>query len=155
MNPIQHNNLIVQKSPIHGFGVFADKDFAKGEIIEECYAILSDGRDRVLFNYYFGANGKYATLTGFGFIYNHSEQPNASYYYDELSQMVIFTALQDIKKNEEIFISYGKSWFSMRKMPINKMSLWKKLFRITNTALLRAGITLGTLAVLMHLLSAL
>ncbi len=58
--------IVVKKSTVHGYGVFALKDFRKGEKIEECYFILSKGGDKVLEDFYFDAKGKYAIFTGFG-----------------------------------------------------------------------------------------
>ncbi len=147
--------MIVKKSPIHGYGVFAGKDFTQDEIIEECYTILSEGKDKTLFDYYFGANDKCATLTGFGFIYNHADLPNASYYYDELTQTVVFKARHDIKKEDEIFISYGKNWFAMRNMTVKKMPLWKKLLRFRSKPIFKASIVVGAYIILIHVLNAL
>ena len=77
MTELINQNLIIKKSPVHGYGVFAGKCFAEKEVIEECYTILSEkeNKDRALYNYYFGVNDKTAILTGFGFVYNHARHP--------------------------------------------------------------------------------
>lgn len=121
-----HNNLIVKKSPMHGYGVFAGKTIKKGEIIEECYIIITKGRDKALEDYYFDAKGKDALLTGYGIIYNHSDNDNADYKLNIKRRLATFTAIRTIKKGEEIFISYGDDWFSDRGMK-DKSILPKKV----------------------------
>jgi SET domain-containing protein len=114
------NKIIVKKSSTHGYGVFAAKAFKKGEIIEECYIIISRGGDRKLEDYYFDVNGKYGLFTGFGIIYNHSDNPNADYHINAKRKLTTFKANRAIKKGEEIFISYGEEWFSSRNMKEKK-----------------------------------
>jgi SET domain-containing protein len=110
------NKIIVKKSKLHGYGVFAAKNFRKGEKIEACYFILSRGGDKVLEDYYFDANRKDALLTGFGSIYNHSNEPNAIYTLNVTKRIATFKAARAIRKGEEIFISYGEEWFKDRRM---------------------------------------
>lgn len=109
-----HNSLIVKKSPMHGYGVFAGKDIKKGEIIEECYIILTKGKDKALEDYYFDAKGKDALLTGYGIIYNHCDDDNAEYTLNLKRKLATFKAIKPIKKGQEIFVSYGDDWFSSR-----------------------------------------
>lgn len=108
------NKIYVKKSSLHGYGVFAGKNFKKGEKIEECYAIISKGGDKTLEDYYFDADGKYALLTGFGSIYNHSDDPNSDHDINIKKRKATMVANQKIAKDEEIFISYGEEWFSTR-----------------------------------------
>jgi uncharacterized protein len=110
-----HGKIFVQKSSLHGYGVFAGKRFKKGEMIEECYMVISRGGDRGLEDYYFDAKGKYSLMTGYGIIYNHSEDPNADYVMNLKSRVCKIKADRTIKKGEEIFISYGDQWFKDRK----------------------------------------
>lgn len=108
------NKLIVKKSPTHGYGVFAGKTIKKGEKIEECYIIISRGGDKKLEDFYFDIKGKYGIFTGFGIIYNHSEDPNADYSINVNKRLVTFKAKRTIPKGQEIFITYGDKWFSSR-----------------------------------------
>lgn len=110
------NKIYVKKSPTHGYGVFAGKKIRKGEIIEQCYAIITKGKDRGLEDYYFDANGKYAVLTGYGVIYNHSDDNNADHDINLKTRIATITANSSIKKNEEILVSYGDEWFDSRGM---------------------------------------
>ncbi|GAB68980.1 SET domain containing protein [Plasmodium cynomolgi strain B] len=69
---------------------------------------------------------------GYGILYNHSDLPNAFVHIVSLreekekksdkdekndtitsDQIMIFRAQRDIQKNEEIFISYGHSWWKV------------------------------------------
>ncbi len=106
--------IVVKKSKLHGYGVYAEKTFKKGEKIEECYMIVSKGGDKVLEDFYFDAKGKYAIFTGFGVIYNHSEEPNGDYHINIKKRLATIKAMRTIKKGEEIFLSYGDEWFSSR-----------------------------------------
>lgn len=108
------NNVYVKQSPTHGFGVFAGKKLRKGELLEECYMIITKGGDKTLDDYYFEAKKKYAVFTGYGSIYNHSDEPNADYILNLKTSIVTIRADRTIQKGDEIFITYGEDWFSSR-----------------------------------------
>ena len=108
------NKVVVKLSPTHGYGVFAEKTIKKGEIIEECYVLISRGGDKKLEDYYFDVNGKNGIFTGFGVIYNHSDDENADYTIYEKRKLAVIKANRTIKKGEEIFVSYGDKWFTSR-----------------------------------------
>ncbi|MFA7662615.1 MAG: SET domain-containing protein [Patescibacteria group bacterium] len=115
----------VKKSKIHGLGVFALEDIAKGTVIEVCYMIPFPKKDIALIkktflnNYYFEwLNGGGAVALGNGSIYNHSYEPNAEYLGNEKKNITKFVAIKPIKKGQEIFTSYNgdakrkeKVWF--------------------------------------------
>lgn len=111
---LYQNKLIVKRSTTHGYGVYSRKTIRKGEKIEECYIIISKGGDKTLDDFYFDAKGKCAVFTGFGSIYNHSEEPNADYTININRRIATIKADRTIKKGEEIFVSYGDKWFSSR-----------------------------------------
>lgn len=111
------NKIYVKKSAMHGYGVFAGKKIKKGEKIEQCYIIISKGGDKILDDFYFevkSKRGKYAIFTGFGSIYNHSDEPNADYLINPHRRLVSIIADRTIHPHEEILISYGDEWFSSR-----------------------------------------
>lgn len=120
------NKLIVKKSSLHGYGVFAGKRIRKNEIIEECYMILTKGKDKGLEDYYFDATGKDGVLLGFGSIYNHSEDPNADYRIYTKKRLAVIKAERTIAKGEEIFITYGDEWFSDRGFKAKQKKTKKK-----------------------------
>jgi SET domain-containing protein len=115
---LHRSKLIVKKSDIHGFGVFAGKNFRKGDIIEECYFILSDCEDDILMDYIFDVNGRSGLVLGYGSMYNHSEYPNADYKFNRKRKVATFVASKSIKKGQEIFVSYGDDWFSSREIKL-------------------------------------
>lgn len=96
-------------------GVFAVENIKKGEIIEVCPLItvpksdMSNLTESILVTYffYFGKN-KLAMVLGFGSLYNHSYEPNSKYEINEKERVITFSALRDIKKNEEITFNYSR-----------------------------------------------
>lgn len=102
-----------------GNGVFATRDFQKGEPIETCPVIpipeklrLSNKDNEVLdyLEYWFfewneDKKGD-AMVLGYGMIYNHSDSPNANYKVDLKNNTVSFFANQPIPSGSEIFIDY-------------------------------------------------
>ncbi len=120
------SKIQIQKSTTHGYGVFARKNFRKGEKIEECYIIVSRGGDRGLEDFYFDIKGKYGIFTGFGIIYNHSEDPNADYFINVKRRLATIKAARKIRKGEEIFVSYGDDWFSSRGLKSKNIAKAKK-----------------------------
>src|SRR4029079_9305482 len=104
--PLYQNKIYVKKSKTHGYGVFAGKNIKKGEVIEQCYIIISRrGFDKALEDYYFDVNGKYGVFFGYGCIYNHSDDQNADYRFATKRKVATFKANRSIKKDEEILIS--------------------------------------------------
>jgi uncharacterized protein len=112
---LYQNKIVVKKSRTHGYGVFTKKKIKKGEIIEQCYFLMSRrGGDKALEDYYFDARGKYATFLGYGSIYNHANEPNADYTININKRIATIKASKAIPKGKEIFVSYGKAWFKSR-----------------------------------------
>ena len=113
---IQHK-VYVKKSKLHGYGVFAAQNIKKNETIEECYMYVGDGKDLKYEDYYFDVRyNRFSMLSGCGCIYNHSDNHNADYDFDVKKKLFTFYALEPIKKDQEILVSYGEEWFSSRKM---------------------------------------
>lgn len=125
------SDLVVKKSPIHGYGVFANHEIPEGSIIEESYTLSVNDRETDLQDYYFAGDTLGLLALGFGGIYNHSHDPNALYEYEPEYRIMVFRAKRPIKKGEEIFIYYGEGWFSSRNVKAKTPSLWfryRKLF---------------------------
>jgi len=108
-------------------GVFARCDIKKGEIIETCPVILVPIHDMsnlsesilVTYFFYFGKNKeRLAIALGFGSIYNHSYEPNATYKIKLREKTIEFSTLKDIKKNMEITVNYNFG------NPKDKSPLW-------------------------------
>lgn len=111
-----------------GRGVFASNNIKKGEIIESCPVIetpIDDYKkikDTMLRNYDFiwGPKGHHqiAICLGFGSLYNHSYEPNATYSKKVESKLINFQALENIKAGEEITVNYNYG------NPKDKNKLW-------------------------------
>jgi SET domain-containing protein len=108
--------IYVDKSPVHGWGVFAKEIITQGEIIEECPILtlpISPGEVTPLlidyrFNWPSGTEWVEQVLSlGFGSLYNHSENPNAYWISDLDKKTFKFIATKRIEPNEEIFVWYG------------------------------------------------
>jgi len=111
-----NDKVIVKKSPIGGYGVFARKSFEKGDLIEECLCVVRHNDDwgTALEDYLFSRGSMSAMALGFGAIFNHSKEPNAKHELTAgLRRMRIF-AIKSIKQGEEITISYGDDYWSSR-----------------------------------------
>lgn len=102
---------------INSRGVFANKNFYKNDIIEICPCIKINAlydQELPLEDYIFKLNNKYS-IVGFGYcsLYNHSETPNAIWNIINENQISI-QILKDIKKDEEIMVSYGNEYWEKR-----------------------------------------
>jgi uncharacterized protein len=112
-----------------GRGVFAAVDIRKDELVERCPVIMIQEENVALIeqsellNYYFlwgDINEKGALCLGFGSLYNHSYEPNATYVKNLKEQTIDFVAIKGIGKDEEITVNYNDG------DPNNKRPLWIK-----------------------------
>jgi SET domain-containing protein len=119
----------IKKTKNAGLGVFATRDYQKGDTVEECRIIEISPKDRKiidktdLYNYYFswGKNlDKAAIALGNVSLYNHSYKPNAKYIKDFDNNKLLFLAHTDIQNGDEIRVNYNEDpssliplWFSV------------------------------------------
>lgn len=108
--------IYVDKSPIHGWGVFAKYTIEEGEILEECPVLtlpMQKGEvSSLMIDYRFNwpaSNEWEEQVIGLGFasLYNHSNTPNAYWISDTDKKTFKFIASRQIQPNEEIFVWYG------------------------------------------------
>ena len=143
--PVPHdpNSKGVRMSVVagHGRGMFAARNFLKGELIERAPIIPIDEKKwpnaakTILSDYAFdwGVKDEHAAIAlGYISIYNHSYSPNAQLeqMLDELMMEII--AIKDIHTGEEITINYNGDpekqdplWFTQRaskRLPTRKKS---------------------------------
>ena len=117
------------KIPNSGKGVFASAEIRKGEIIEIAPILILEFTDFIdtkwnkLFEYYFWMDDYVALALGFGSLYNHAKDANAKYELNREIEIITFTALKNIKKDEEILFNYKGSttskaplWFERKKV---------------------------------------
>ena len=105
--------------PNGGGGVFAEKDFKKGEVIEVC-PLLTDYKKNFekskIKDYTFKSKFKpdqEVIVFGMCSMYNHSDKFNVLHNQD--TENMIFTAARDIKKGEELYVNYGNDYWNSRK----------------------------------------
>ncbi|ABU44276.1 hypothetical protein AR158_C731L [Paramecium bursaria Chlorella virus AR158] len=111
-----NDRVVIKKSPLGGYGVFAKKSFDKGDLIEECLCIVRHNDDWgiALEDYLFSRKNMSAMPLGFGAIFNHGKDPNARHELTSgLKQMRVF-AIKSIIPGEEIKISYGDDYWKSR-----------------------------------------
>lgn len=108
------SDSLVKRSKVAGYGVFASRPLAEGEIIEQARVIpiLKGEIGSCLQTYLFHWDEQHHAISlGFGSLYNHSQTPNVSYKADYDHNLIVFKARRPIDLGEELFISYGKNWF--------------------------------------------
>lgn len=108
--------IYVDKSPVHGWGVFAKIDIEENEIIEECPVLtlpISKGEvTSLLIDYRFNwpqGNDFEEQVVGLGYasLYNHNNNANAFWISDTNKKTFKFISNRKILAGEEIFIWYG------------------------------------------------
>ena len=102
-------DLIVKKSNIHGMGVFANRDFRKGEIVIK-YNLKHltkeefDSLPKIEKHFTSFQEGKYWLFSSPERYVNHSCEPNVNPNFKERGDF----AIRNIKKGEEIATDYRK-----------------------------------------------
>ena len=124
---IRTPRLSVGASPLGGRGVFAERPYAPGEVIELAPVLLVPGGQRhllaqtMLSDYAFqwedDPNGVMAIGLGFASLYNHSYRPNAKYVKNIEENLIQFEALHSIQPGEEILVNYHGD-------PADKTPVW-------------------------------
>ena len=110
-------NLVIASSEVHRWGVFAHKDIAKHDVLQEspyCTFTMKELRKKadVVVRYTYDSSdneGTSGVVLGFGFaaLYNHSSNNNAAYELDTVNEVMRHYATEDIPAGSEIFIDYG------------------------------------------------
>jgi SET domain-containing protein len=116
--------LIVSNTNLKGRGVFAQKRFLKGEIVERSPVVVIPAEQvqfldqTILGNYYYDWEDKAAAIAlGLASLLNHSYDPN-TYYVKKFSEgEVELIAYRDIEAGEEITANYNGS-------PNDKSPIW-------------------------------
>lgn len=114
---IHNDNVYVKKSHIHGFGVFAAKDIKAGDIIETAPIVIEKiyNISSVMLDYVFKVDYEHvAHGYGYSSFYNDSQNPHAYFKIDRDRRLIMIIASKDIAKDQEIYMSYGSSYWTTR-----------------------------------------
>jgi uncharacterized protein len=128
---LSSQRISLNKSSVHGLGVFATKDFKEGDLIERCPMVKLGWRskyvnDPVLLEYLYMQpkcdcsdctnHGHIMWMVlGYGMMYNHQDIPNTQWRFHYEDSYADVVATKDIKSGEEIFVTYGNHYFKNRK----------------------------------------
>lgn len=121
----------IKRTSSKGLGVFALKDFKEGEIVESCPVLIFDTKGRKNLEktslshyiYPWKSTRGAALVFGYGSIYNHSYSPNADWKQNFRTKSMVYRAIKNIKKGEEITVNYNGEpdeqtpidWFEVKK----------------------------------------
>jgi hypothetical protein len=113
VSPIPRASVLVDRSPVHGAGVFATRAYAVDAVIERCPLLIVPPEQApaisssVFGDYVYEWEGGYALALGFGSLYNHAPISNARYEMDYDTEEIHIVAERPILRGEEIFINYN------------------------------------------------
>lgn len=126
------SKIQVQRSKLHGYGVFAVDDIQADELIEESRMLRTGLRanyshDTVLRDYFWGIqkcdceeckNHGFVQFIGLGnlSLYNHSDTPNTRQKIEFHNERMTIHAREFIPKGSEIFVNYGPKYWFWRKL---------------------------------------
>ena len=127
LSPPRDVYLAPSHIPNAGRGVFANRNFTTNECIEISPIIrlerddpaIADSHSMVPHFVFTFTEGYEGFALGYGSLYNHSYDPNMLYTKDAAQQAVVFTARRDIRKGEELTITYNNSDPSDTSTPMN------------------------------------
>lgn len=107
-----------------GFGVYALDDIKDNQTVEECPCLeipIEDVKGSIMMDIlYKYSDDIYVLAMGNGAVYNHRNQPNARWEYNSDKKLLTIAATRTIKSGEEIFINYGREYFSSRNINMKK-----------------------------------
>ena len=104
--------IVIRKSNLHEWGVFATEDIEPMEILEETpYFVVWDEEYKAasyITTYSYGMRDDMSAIPlGAAGLYNHSETPNAESNFNEYHRYITHFASKKINAGEEICIDYG------------------------------------------------
>jgi SET domain-containing protein len=95
-----------KKSPVHGWGLFADEFIPPNIIIEECSYVKVEFIPSPLSAYRFGCKetGNVIVLGYANLINGSRENPNVGFKFE--NDLFYIFSIKDIKVGEELFLNY-------------------------------------------------
>jgi len=113
---MSNDKIVVRKSPVAGWGVFAKKRLGPEELIDTsvCLVKPNESWGTSTEDYVFSRGKLSALPLGFSALFNHSDTPNARHELTSGLKTIRIFAIKPIKKGDEILISYGPLYFPTR-----------------------------------------
>lgn len=110
-----------------GRGVFARRDFKRGELVEAAPVIVIPDEEVDLIEktaladyYYKWGDSHFALVLGYGSLYNFSATPNLLFKPDLKKNVMLYRARKTIRKEQELTINYlCDLWFRPIDHPIH------------------------------------
>jgi SET domain-containing protein len=123
---------------IGGWGVFVNEDIPANTVLEvspvflypknlldiAIYMSAAEGipeskigldQYAIVWNESSDSYNKASVMLGYLSIYNHSNNNNSTYFTDYTDRLVGVVTLRDLKKDEQVTVSYGEGWFEKKK----------------------------------------
>lgn len=120
-NPFLRDGIFLKESKYGGKGVFTNKPIKLGETVEIAPYLLVPINDisenNILKDYVFQCDKfNHLLVLGYGSMYNHQDNPNLRYQYNDDQTMFSYLANRDIECDEELCISYGDQYWTGREI---------------------------------------
>lgn len=139
---LKPSKVVVNYSGIEGIGVFATEDINEGDVVERCPMVKLAWRsnyihDPSIWKYCYGQprcdcsdcknhGGFMWMVLGYGMIYNHQDIPNTKWVFNYDKAYADVIATKPITGGQEIFVSYGTSyWRNRKKIDVNSLEVPK------------------------------
>jgi len=106
--------VLVKRSKIHRWGIFAREKIKKYEIIEESpyffihYDEMDNSSSVLPYTYPYDYSNGYIVGMGYCGLYNHDFDSNVEYYVDGANEIMVHYASRDIEIGEELTLNYGE-----------------------------------------------
>lgn len=116
----------VKKTAAKGWGIFALRNFAEGELVERAPVVVMTAAEMELLNqtklhdyiFHWGEEGGCCMALGHVPIFNHTSPSNCEYFQDTAGACIEIITVMEIKKGDEMTINYngdadapGDVWF--------------------------------------------
>lgn len=120
-NPFLRDGVFLKESKYGGKGVFTNKPIKQGDTVEISPYLLVPINDisenNILKDYVFQCDEyNHLLVLGYGSMYNHQDDPNLRYQYNDDQTMFCYIANRDINGGEELCISYGDQYWTGREI---------------------------------------
>jgi hypothetical protein len=106
-------NIYLREVAGKGRGVFAARNFRKGELVEAAPVIVMPDEHIEIIDktaladyYYKWGDDHFALALGYGSLYNFSATPNLSFQPDLKGKIILYRARKSIREDQELTINY-------------------------------------------------